>query len=650
MEVSSAEKHISVSETAHILGISETSVRNWVRHGFIKTSMNSARLIFLKDDVLSLRNRILSGDLNRLAARANKFSSSKIFFSKELFSTAEERHSAANFLDFVMRHNMPFTSALFFISLILLNKNNMLGGMQPKNIICSKNINIKNRKNLGKILTEWRNSIPEIRPEFFEILNISIPERSNIAGIIYQSILMEGAKCKLGMYYTPDSVVSEITKRVTSSGSKFLDPCCGSGQFLLSCADRLKNPESVYGIDIDPIAVNIAKINLIMKFPDIDFYPNVYCADFLFDVDQNFLCDKLKLTEFDCIATNPPWGSHFTDSELKIFKQHYPEIASGESFSFFLVKSLKLLKKNGILSFVLPESVLNVKLHSDIRKYIYNRYGISRIEQKPKVFKNIYSSTIIIDIKNSKKNDGVKIVNPQGIKNISSARLGSNKDLLFNININSNDEKILSKVYAVKHRTLRRNAVWALGIVTGNNDYYIKSRADTRPAPTGFEPVIKGIDISPYKISNPDSFIKFEPERFQQTADINIYREDEKLIYRYISNRLIFACDSEGRLTLNSANILIPRFEDIDMKVVMAFFNSELYQYIFQKKFSSIKVLKSHLEELPIPDLKKSVHDYILDLVKNAEDGRTTKQLNDCIYKIFMLNKPEIDYIKNNIK
>ncbi|MCL1864486.1 MAG: N-6 DNA methylase [Spirochaetes bacterium] len=646
MESLSAKKHISVSETAHILGISETSVRNWVRHGFIKTSSNNAGLSFLKDDVLSLRSRILSGDLNRLTSRANKFGSSKIFFSKELFHSVEERRAVLEILDFVMRHNLSFTSALFFVSLILLNKNNMLGGTQPKNIVCSKDINIKNRKNLSKILSEWRDSIiSEIRPEFFEILNIYIPERSNIAGIIYQSVLMEGTKCKMGMYYTPDSIVSEITKRAASPSSKFLDPCCGSGQFLLALADTIKNPENIYGIDIDAIAVNIAKINLIMKFPDIDFYPKVFCADFLFDIDQVFLRDKLKVTEFDCIATNPPWGSHFSNSDLKIFKSCYPEISSGESFSFFLVKSLNLLKEDGILSFVLPESVLNVKLHSDIRKYIYNRYGISRIEQKKKVFRNIYSSTVIIDIENSKKNDSVKIVNSQGTKSIGYAKLGCNRDFHFNININSEDEKILSKIYSLNYRTLKDNAVWALGIVTGNNNYYIKSTKLK-----GYEPVIRGIDITPYKISASGSFIKFEPKRFQQTADVSIYRKSEKLIYRYISNRLIFACDKEGRLTLNSANILIPQFEDIDIKVVMALFNSELYQFIFQKKFSSIKVLRSHLEELPIPDLSKSVHDYILYLVKNIEAGESTDKLDEYIYKIFMLSKSETDYIKKNIE
>jgi type I restriction-modification system DNA methylase subunit len=626
------------------LGISETSVRNWVRHGFIKRS--GAGLIFFEDDILSLRSRILSGDLNRLTSRANKFGSSKIFFSKELFHTTEERRAVLEILDFAMRHNLSFASAIFFVSLILLNKNGMLSGTDPKSIIRSKDINIKNRKNLSEILAKWRDSIKaEIRPELFEIFNIAIPERSNIAGIIYQSILMEGAKCRLGMYYTPDCIVSEITERVASPDSKILDPCCGSGQFLLSFGDTIKDPENIYGIDIDPLAVNIAKINLIMKFPNIDFHPNIFCADFLLDIDRVFLYDKLRLTEFDCIATNPPWGSHFSRSDLKIFKEYYPEITSGESFSFFLIKSLKLLKYDGILSFVLPESVLNVKLHSDIRRYIYNNYRISRIEQKKKVFRNIYSPTIIIDIEKKSKNDSVKIVNSQEKRSISRTKLVSDSDVIFNINLNSEDEKILSKIYSSNYRTLKSNAVWALGIVTGNNNYYIKSTKLK-----GCEPVIKGMDITPYKISAANSFIKFEPKRFQQTADINIYRRSEKLIYRYISNRLIFACDKGGRLTLNSANILIPQFEDIDIKVIMALFNSELYQYIFQKKFSSIKVLRSHLEELPIPDLSKSAQEYILHSVKRIESGGAADLLDEYIYKIFMLNKSETDYIKKSVK
>jgi hypothetical protein len=61
---------------------------------------------------------------------------------------------------------------------------------------------------------------------------------------------------------------------------------------------------------------------------------------------------------------------------------------------------------------------------------------------------------------------------------------------------------------------------------------------------------------------------------------------------------------------LNSANILIPKI-DYSIKVILALFNSELYKQIFQKKFNSIKVLKSHIQELPLPILDEDKYRFI---------------------------------------
>jgi len=642
-----SEKHISASETAQMLGISETSVKNWVRHGFIETAAGDSEHLFLEDDVLSLRSRIISGDLKRLNSRANKSNSSRTFLPNELFTTDDEKRAVSEISSFIMRHNIPVSSALFFLSLNLLKKKGMLEGTTPEEILYSPEINIRNRKKLGETLLHWRDNLSgETRPEFFDILNADIPDHSNIAGIIYQSILMEGDKSKLGLYYTPDDVVSEIIGRIAAPGNLFLDPCCGTGQFLLAFADITDNPENIYGIDIDPIAVNVAKINLLIKFHHKDFNPKVFCADSLLDFNESILLDdRNKFSEFDCIATNPPWGSYFKKSELKNLKFYYPEILSGESFSFFLVKSLRMLKDGGILSFVLPESILNVKIHSDIRKYIISNYHISRIEQKKKIFKNVFSPAAVIDIKNTENTDEVEIVTLSETFGINSGRFSSNSNYIFDINIDSNDEKILSKVYSLPHRTLKGNAVWALGVVTGNNTEYIKDKKDKWN-----EPVIRGKDIAQYKITPPVTFIKFDPERFQQTADVSFYRCSEKLIYRYISNRLIFACDRDQRVTLNSANILIPQLDGVDLKVIMALFNSELYQYIFQKKFSSVKVLRSHLEELPVPVINEFQSQSVIRLVEDIETGSSCDQLNEFVYRIFRLNKAEINHIKSRIK
>jgi len=647
MKLSPSEKHISTSETAQMLGISETSVKNWVRHGFIETVTSDNDHFFLKDDVLSLRRRILNGDLKRLNSRANKSNSSRTFLPDELFKSDDEKRAVSEISSFIMRHNIPVSSALFFLSLNLLKKKGMLEGTTSEKILYSQEIKIKNRERLSETLQQWRDTLSDkVKPEFFDILNADIPDHSNIAGIIYQSILMEGDKSKLGLYYTPDEVVSEIIGRIASPADLFLDPCCGTGQFILAFADITDNPENIYGIDIDPIAVNVAKINLLIKFNQKDFQPKVFCADSLLDFNESILLDERnKFSEFDCIATNPPWGSYFKKNELKNFKFFYPEILSGESFSFFLVKSLRMLKKEGVLSFVLPEAILNVKIHIDIRKYIISNYHISRIEQKKKIFKNVFSPAAVIDIRNTENKNEVEIVNLGENFRISSGRFSSNSNHIFDIHVDSLDEKILSKIYSLQHKTLKGNATWALGIVTGNNPLYIKDKKDRWN-----EPVIKGKDISPFIITPPDTFIKFEPERFQQTADVNFYRCSEKLIYRYISNRLIFACDRNQRVTLNSANILIPKLDGVDMRIIMALFNSELYQYIFQKRFSSVKVLRSHLEELPVPALSGSHCQSIIRLVEDIKTGSSIDLLNEFIYKIYKLNKSEIDHIKSRVK
>ena len=304
-----------------------------------------------------------------------------------------------------------------------------------------------------------------------------------------------------------------------------------------------------------------------------------------------------------------------------------------------------MLKEGGVLSFVLPESILNVKIHSDIRKYIISNYHISRIEQKKKIFKNVFSPAAVIDIRNTENNDEVEILNLSENFRISSDRFSSNSNYIFDINVDPLDEKIISKIYSLKHTTLKGNATWALGIVTGNNPYYIKDKKDRWN-----EPIIKGKDLSPFKITPPDTFIKFEPERFQQTAEASFYRCGEKLIYKYISNRLIFACDRNQRLTLNSVNILIPQIDGVDMKVIMALFNSELYQYIFQKKFSSVKVLRNHIEELPVPELSGFQHQSIISMVEDIDNGYSMDQLNEFIYRTFRLKKQEIDHIKSRVK
>lgn len=93
---------------------------------------------------------------------------------------------------------------------------------------------------------------------------------------VYQELIDIDTRHSLGEYYTPDWLCERIVKEFEfNKTSKILDPACGSGSFLRAAIHRIRalNPdvsieelnEQVYGIDIHPLSVQIAKTTLLLS-------------------------------------------------------------------------------------------------------------------------------------------------------------------------------------------------------------------------------------------------------------------------------------------------------------------------------------------------------------------------------------------------
>ncbi len=110
----------------------------------------------------------------------------------------------------------------------------------------------------------------------------------------------------------------------------------------------------------------------------------------------------------------------------------------------------------------------------------------------------------------------------------------------------------------------------------------------------------------------------------------------------------MFAYDDKQRLTLNSANILIPRLPGLSIKVVLAFLNSNVFQYIFCKKFSTHKVLRGDLETLPFPLITPEVSREIESAVDELIAGeKMDAKLNSLIYAAYGLSAEDIAHIES---
>ena len=106
---------------------------------------------------------------------------------------------------------------------------------------------------------------------------------------------------------------------------------------------------------------------------------------------------------------------------------------------------------------------------------------------------------------------------------------------------------------------------------------------------------------SAYGMTISGNYIRFVPESFQQVAPVEMYRAKEKLLYRFISEVPVFTYDDQQTLSLNSCNIVIPDIDGLEMKYILAILNSSVAAYFISKKFNSVKLLRLHIEQMPIP-------------------------------------------------
>jgi hypothetical protein len=127
-----------------------------------------------------------------------------------------------------------------------------------------------------------------IRPVFRIIaqelthFDLSSPDEDILKGV-YQELIDLDTRHALGEYYTPDWLCERILQEYQIKPcEKILDPSCGSGSFLRAAFRRIKtlHPElsdfeinqQIYGIDIHPLSVQIAKATLLLAMGQAAHY------------------------------------------------------------------------------------------------------------------------------------------------------------------------------------------------------------------------------------------------------------------------------------------------------------------------------------------------------------------------------------------
>ena len=491
------------------------------------------------------------------------------------------------------------------------------------------------------------------------IENWNILKYGDIVGYIYQTLQNKKSLKNKGQFFTPDDIVKYMSAYTLSFFNKeddirILDPSCGSGQFLLYVYSMMLKrypgagekiiKENIFGIDIDPIAAHIARYNLASvsgcSLDDVQ----IRCADFLRKENKEKLFPEKS---FDIIIGNPPWGGSLDIYEKRYIKNNYRSSASGvNTFSLFIERGYDFLADDGIIAYLIPEAYLNIKAHMCSRKMMIEKTSILRLTMWGERFKNVFAPSVsffaalksgaersnVVQVTRGGANENLAVMVPQ-------AAFLKTPEHIFNINYTKKCVNIIENMEEQKNLSLKDNAKFYLGIVTGDNERFISgTHSDEFP-----DPIVIGRDVEPFRVGFSGHHFKYDPDALQQSAPQNLYLAPDKILYKFIGRRLTFAIDRDGFYSLNNVNGFIPdkNFLDvINSESLAAVLNSSLMQYYYEKNFFTLKVLRGNLERLPIKNITKENQKRLKEIVsfihgsgcEGSAFERCKENMDDIIY------------------
>lgn len=218
----------------------------------------------------------------------------------------------------------------------------------------------------------------------------------------FEILLEPNTKDENGIVFTPRYIADHIVESVFADVGKWsdnqtvIDPCCGSGIFLVAAAEyihqRFSIPmddvisNNIYGLEID--RNNVHHCRLIMTL--LSAYHGGHISNEV--LSENIVCcDSLKenwnsllgIPSCDYVIGNPPYvNPHSMNKEtVEYLKRTFKTTRSGgfNIYYAFIERSYEHLADNGVLGFIIPNNFLSIKAATDLRQFLQEKKCVKSI-------------------------------------------------------------------------------------------------------------------------------------------------------------------------------------------------------------------------------------------------------------------------------
>lgn len=498
---------------------------------------------------------------NKLTKRHNKTQVDNLVVPTNYISNTKWIDNVNKLVNYVKQRKMSISDEILISIIILLAK--ILGDGQAKQKIdyVVQRLNIKTEYNLNNDLVD-----------FIKSLDWGYDTFDDLFGLVYMSLTNVSKRQILGQFYTPNWLIEEIVEDILDNdenwkNKKYADIACGSGNFLISLLKHGVNFDKIYGNEIDTIPYLISILNLIILLPKIevdDILKHLTNSDSLTNYFGAF-------GKIDYFIGNPPWGIKIKQRDIyDLFVEH----SVGLSHNVY---------------FVLPESLVSVASHKKTRDTIDKTHQIYKIKKHNLKFENVNVPIITLWLQ-------------------SKPHHCNNWEHLF---LNKDRIDFLKQIESVSSEYLQ--GYFTLGLVSGDNKRWVVD-IKTKECHT---PIYTGKEVDKFYLNKPNKWFNLKTLNLWQQvpSDLSVFVK-KKIIYNFIGKEHYFALSTDLAYTLNSANIFIPT-NKMDIEIICAILNSSVVQQYLNYKFNSVKLLKQHIQSIPLPKLNKGDISKLQFLCKN---------------------------------
>ncbi len=548
-----------------------------------------------------------------------------------------------------------------------------------------------------------------------------------------------------GSYYTPgrlidcllDSALEPALAEACASADpqrsllnlKICDPACGSGLFLIATAYRIAKrlavarvgseeprPEAyraalrdvvshcIYGVDINPMAVELCRVNLWLEAvepgkPLSIFDLHIQCGNSLLGATPALLARGIPGSSlqcqffhwhlafpdvfrvpvngerpdneqtgwnggFDVVLGNPPYifGENLQQEVKHVFSAVF-SLARGQydTYWLFIEESLKLVNSTGRCALVVPDTLLARDETMYVRELLLQE-GLERLYYCGTAFKANVSTIIFAVAKGSASREVLceEIDGPAAPARYSCSkeRFLSDPKRRFLMHLSDEEALLLARVERVCE-PLQNLVKISRGEEMGKKDVLAQ----------GAVPILVGEDIARYLVQPPTRFL----QTFKKDARRYV---SPKIIMLKTGHKCVAALDSGGYVTMQSVYNLHVTRPEIAYEAVLALLNSRFTHWFVYKIFTSYKGLfpqlnQSTIQAIPVPLTISSRQDELVKLVqemlclkaelknmKAAHDRhshmvqieRIDREIDCVIYALYELSEAEITMFEQGMR